>query len=158
MLKTWTNFNIKVVSWDVNTDRKLKETTINESPLCWFSVRWQFVRYVVVDEFSSSLRLISECYYAKHVVLFHNDEEEDKKKCATHNTISDILKLCTFDTLSPIIYSTRNNNVCNAVFDRIAQHNFYSRTLLIYTLNLLECVNDSQKWLMQHHTHSLNEL
>lgn len=75
-----------------------------------------------------------------------------------HNTISDILKLCTFDTLSPIIYSTRNNNVCNAVFDRIAQHNFYSRTLLIYTLNLLECVNDSQKWLMQHHTHSLNEL
>lgn len=58
----------------------------------------------------------------------------------TH-TLSHSFKLYTFDIVSPIIYSKRNNNVCNEVFDKIAQHNFYNNQIqLIYTLNMLAYV------------------
>lgn len=59
---------------------------------------------------------------------------------------NDYFKFCTFDRVYPVIYSKRNSNVCNGAFDKITQHNFYNKTLVAYTLNLLRCSSESQKF------------
>lgn len=94
--------------------------TIGTLSLRWWSKRLMYWWKLLSMRYWSSIEFL--------IIFFRNP---NLSSCR-------LFKWYTFDTQHLIIYSKRNNNVYNGVFDKIAQHNFYNNSQLIYTLNLLK--------------------